>query len=98
MRPDQLTNAIGIEKTDLRVFKWRLRCVVRVNLAGQRGHSFVWGSVGMLPLWERILESAFVRATDAAGNAVDDDASSDATSGGTAGPGSGAGACAACAG
>jgi hypothetical protein len=33
----------------VRVFRCRFRCVVRVNLAGQLGHCFVCGRVGMLP-------------------------------------------------
>lgn len=41
----------------LRVFKCLLRCVVRVNFAGQRGQNLVCGRVGMLPLWERILDT-----------------------------------------
>ena len=41
----------------IRVFKCLFRCVVRVNLAGQRGQNFVCGRVGMLPLWERILDT-----------------------------------------
>ena len=51
---------------DLRVLRCRLRCVVRVNFAGQRGQNLVWGSVGMLPLCERILDTLpfFVRTTE----------------------------------
>ena len=33
-----------------------MRCVVRVNLAGQYGQSFVCGSWGTLPLCERMRE------------------------------------------
>jgi hypothetical protein len=36
-------------REDVRVFRCRFRCVVRVNLAGQLGHCFVCGRVGMLP-------------------------------------------------
>jgi hypothetical protein len=35
---------------NVRVRKCRFRCVVRVNLAGQWGHSFVWGKMGLFPL------------------------------------------------
>lgn len=43
---------------DSRVRRWRLRWVVRVNFAGQCGQSFVWGRTGILPLCERILDTA----------------------------------------
>lgn len=38
------------------VRKWRFRCVVLVNFAGQCGQSFVCGRTGMFPLCDRILD------------------------------------------
>lgn len=52
-----LYSRIG-ENQDSRVRRWRLRWVVRVNFAGQCGQSFVWGRTGILPLCERILDTA----------------------------------------
>ena len=42
---------------NLRLRRWRFKWVVRVNFAGQKGQSFVCGSWGTFPLWERIRET-----------------------------------------
>lgn len=39
-----------VGKEDTRERRWRLRCVVRVNLAGHREQNFVCGREGMLPM------------------------------------------------
>ena len=58
----------------LRVFRCRFKWVVLVNLAGHKWQNLVWGRVGILPLWDRILEMlpVLVRATTS-GAAVEDE-------------------------
>lgn len=66
---------------------------MRVNFAGQNGHSFVWGSWGTLPLCERIRETvpSFLYSTLAVvvggGGAVMDLFTEEAGDGGCAGRG-----------
>ena len=46
-----------MNRDDVRVLRCRFKWVVRVNFDVHRGQNLVWGSVGTLPLWERILDT-----------------------------------------
>ena len=74
-----------MNQDDVRVLRCRFKWVVRVNFAVHRGQNLVWGSVGTLPLWERILDTlpflVSLLPTPAASEAVLVDAKEESASG-----------------
>ena len=74
-----------MNRDDVRVLRCRFKWVVRVNFAVHRGQNLVWGSVGTLPLWERILDTLpfLVSLLPAASEAVLVDAKEESAYGAT---------------